>query len=98
MPKRYGEGREISRDRIKSAEPIRGLVFDLAKTCQSVRLLKFKCGSLHRHPIVSRRDPQQLESRFGANPKRTFASFRPGSGRVAPAFDAFSGRAEALYV
>jgi hypothetical protein len=29
-------------------------------------LLKFKCGSPHRHPIVIRRDPQQLELRFGA--------------------------------
>jgi hypothetical protein len=34
--------------------------------CQFVRLLKFKCGSPHRHPIVIRRDPQQLELRFGA--------------------------------
>jgi hypothetical protein len=33
MPKRYCEDRKVSRDRIKSAEPIRGLVFDLAKDC-----------------------------------------------------------------
>jgi len=29
-------------------------------------LLKFKSGSTHRHPIVIRRDPQQLKLRFGA--------------------------------
>jgi hypothetical protein len=35
-------------------------------SCQFVRVLKFKCGSPHRHPIVIRRDPQQLKLRFGA--------------------------------
>jgi hypothetical protein len=34
--------------------------------CQFVRLLKFKSGSPHRHPILIRRDPQQLELRFAA--------------------------------
>jgi hypothetical protein len=34
--------------------------------CQFVRLLKFKCGSAHRHPIVIRRDPQQFDLGFGA--------------------------------
>jgi hypothetical protein len=31
MSKRYGEDREVSGDRDKSVEPIRRLVFDLAK-------------------------------------------------------------------
>jgi hypothetical protein len=32
MSERYGEDREVSGDRIKSAEPIGRLVFDSAKT------------------------------------------------------------------
>jgi len=34
--------------------------------CRFIRLLKFKSGRPHRHPIVIRGDPQQLEPRFGA--------------------------------
>jgi hypothetical protein len=54
MSKRYGEDREVSGDGIEPAGPIGRLVFDLGKgPCQFVRFLKFKCGSAHRHQIVS---------------------------------------------
>ena len=41
-------------------------------SCQFVRLLKFKFGSPHRHPIVVFRNPQQLELRFPVMGLRNF--------------------------
>src|SRR5262249_47156571 len=65
MSKRDCEDREVSVDRIKSAEPVGRLVFDLAKTypCQFVRLLKVKCGSPCRRQIAR---GQQLDAAIGA--------------------------------
>jgi hypothetical protein len=63
MSKRYGEDREVSGNRIESAEPMLGI--RLGKDpCQFVRLLKFKFGSPHRHQIVVSRDGRQLDAAF----------------------------------
>jgi hypothetical protein len=45
-------------------------------------LLKFKCGRPHRHPIVIRRDPQQLELRFGAVEGLSYPSAFFGAGAI----------------
>jgi hypothetical protein len=58
MSKRYGEDREVSGDEIEPAGSFSRLVFELGKRpCRFVRLLKFKCGSPHRHQMAIHRDP-----------------------------------------
>jgi hypothetical protein len=51
-------------------------------TLPFIRLLKFKCGSPHRHQIVIDRDPQQLESRFGAVEGLGYPSAFFGAGAI----------------
>jgi len=68
-------------DQVRRANQLPGIRLGKGP-CRFIRFLKFKCGRPHRHPIVIRGDPQQLEPRFGAVEGLSYPSAFFGAGAI----------------